>query len=336
MDTVAELRREMKELEAATNASGWQQELRNEVATILVEAEGVTKLAAADGARLAAGEARDAELMLDIRQARDMATVAKAKCDNVKEEVIANYVNETKLYAKSKKSMFQVEKLQKNVKVHYRVLNKRINLQARDDFPLMKNDVIDNDYGGHKMRHAQSPRKQMDDIRQVHHNIYIMHRQMKGHLKDLQKRVDSISANANDERLLKLIASHEKHSESIKNITAEVANFNKLHVSMLELLENMETLENKIDKTVPDFRKEISKLDLDVAQIRSHNSYLKDDQENIRQSMKAVAVSVSNLVDKANNDHESLERLNSTVIKLEENFEGIPMKKNNNDLEVFI
>lgn len=92
METVAELRREMRELEAATNASGWQQELRNEVATILVEAEGVTKLAAADGARLAAGEARDAELMLDIRQARDMATGAKATCDNVKYEVIDDFI----------------------------------------------------------------------------------------------------------------------------------------------------------------------------------------------------------------------------------------------------
>lgn len=87
MDAVGELRREMRELEAANNASGWQQELRNEVATILAEAEGVTKLAAADGARLAAGEARQAELMLDMRQVRDIASTAKATCDSMKDDV---------------------------------------------------------------------------------------------------------------------------------------------------------------------------------------------------------------------------------------------------------
>lgn len=222
-----------------------------------------------------------------------------------------------------------MEKMQKYARVHYRILNKKINAQSKPDFSIMNNDVIDNDYGGHKTRHMQTSRKQIEDIKRTHHNIFIMHRQMRGHLKDLQRRVDSMSSDA--EKLQNLMTSQEKHAETIKNITAEVANFNKLHVSMLELLENMETLENKIDKTVPDFRKEISKLDLDVAQIRSHNSYLKDDQENIRQSMKAVAVSVSNLVDKSNNDHETLERLNSTICKMEGN-----LNKTNHVFEVRI
>lgn len=212
-----------------------------------------------------------------------------------------------------------------DMKTQFKVMNKKMYVQTREEFPVMNTDIIESGkHSNHKIRHLHTLRKQVDELRHAHHNFFIAQKQMKSHLTELQRNFQSVLETRNlqdDFKLQQLIDDHDKHSEAIQNVTMEVSNFNKLHASMLELLESMETLENKVDKTVPDFRKEISKLDVDVAQIRSHNSYLKEDQENIRQSMKAVAVSVSNLVDKANVDHSTLTSLNSTVNKLQIEFE---------------
>lgn len=52
----------------------------------------------------------------------------------------------------------------------------------------------------------------------------------------------------------------------------------KLHSSVLELLESVENIENKVDTTTPDLKREISKLEFSLAQITSTTSLLKEDQ----------------------------------------------------------
>lgn len=53
-------------------------------------------------------------------------------------------------------------------------------------------------------------------------------------------------------------------------------------MSMLELLESVESLESKVDNTVPEFRKEISRLEFNMAQLTSTVSIAREDQVGLR------------------------------------------------------
>ncbi|KAJ8963847.1 hypothetical protein NQ317_003174 [Molorchus minor] len=96
----------------------------------------------------------------------------------------------------------------------------------------------------------------------------------------------------------------------------DLSNFDKLHLSMLELLENVETIENKVDKNFPEFRHEMSKLDVQISETASAVSLLKEDQKNIIESLKAISFTVSNMQDKTNEDHKYLEEVDTTVKQL--------------------
>lgn len=118
-------------------------------------------------------------------------------------------------------------------------------------------------------------------------------------------------------RLAKLETEQKQSSLTMFNISRQVSSFNNLHRSILELLESVETLENKVDKTVPDFRKEISQLEFNMAQTLSEIALMKEDQSNTMQSVKALSVGVSTMRDKLEMDHETLEQLNITVSLLQ-------------------
>lgn len=47
------------------------------------------------------------------------------------------------------------------------------------------------------------------------------------------------------------------------------------------------------------------------------SSYFKEDQENLRQSVKAIAVSVSNAIDRAEIDRTIIKKINDSVSELE-------------------
>lgn len=79
-------------------------------------------------------------------------------------------------------------------------------------------------------------------------------------------------------RLVALEASDKKQNENIFNITRQVTSLDKVHGSMLELLESVESLENKVDKSVPDLQREISKMEFNTAQITSTLAVVKEDQ----------------------------------------------------------
>lgn len=52
-------------------------------------------------------------------------------------------------------------------------------------------------------------------------------------------------------------------------------------------------------------------------QLNAQSSYLKEDQENLRQSVKAIAVSVSNAIDRAEMDRILIKKINDTISELE-------------------
>ncbi|KAI4471318.1 fibrinogen/tenascin/angiopoeitin [Holotrichia oblita] len=122
-------------------------------------------------------------------------------------------------------------------------------------------------------------------------------------------KINEISGDDNADVKEKLIYIEEQqraNTENLMNMTLQLTNFDKLHMSMLELLENVESLENKVNKNFPEFRKEISKLEVQMTETTSKVSALKEDQSNIRASMKAIGVSVSNMKDKYDEEHKKL------------------------------
>ncbi|CAG9770419.1 unnamed protein product [Ceutorhynchus assimilis] len=104
---------------------------------------------------------------------------------------------------------------------------------------------------------------------------------------------------------------------TIANLSRQMSNFDKLHLSMLELLENVETIENKVDKALPEIRKEISKFETQAGQIGADVSLLKEDQKNIKISMKAISFSVSKLQDDRREETENLQKFKEHLRVLE-------------------
>nr|XP_022907876.1 protein scabrous [Onthophagus taurus] len=112
-----------------------------------------------------------------------------------------------------------------------------------------------------------------------------------------------------NKRLNDLELQQRKTSNNIQNVTSQLSNFDKLHRSMLELLENIENIENKVNKNLPMFRKEISKLEVQTSEATSTISALKEDQDNVRSSMKAIASTVSTTKDRFDEDHKKINNL---------------------------
>lgn len=106
------------------------------------------------------------------------------------------------------------------------------------------------------------------------------------------------------------------NADVIQNLTKQLSNSDKLHMSMLELLENVESIENKVDKNFPEFRKEISKLEIQLSESGSEIALLKEDQTNTRESVKAIGVSVSNLQDKLDSHQNKMKEINDTLVNL--------------------
>jgi GTP1/Obg family GTP-binding protein len=67
-------------------------------------------------------------------------------------------------------------------------------------------------------------------------------------------------------------------AKTVFNMTRQLVGMDKLHQSMLQLLESVETLENKVDSTVPDLQREISKMEFNMAQLTSSIALTKEDQ----------------------------------------------------------
>lgn len=119
-----------------------------------------------------------------------------------------------------------------------------------------------------------------------------------------------------NEKLFNISKQQLVQTNAITNLTNRVADLDKLHLSFLELLENVETIESKIDVSFPEYRKEISKLEVQAAESIAGVSLLKEDQKNIIDSLKAISFSVSNNQDKTAADRQKLQDIEITVKNL--------------------
>ncbi|KAF5296556.1 hypothetical protein FQA39_LY12474 [Lamprigera yunnana] len=140
-----------------------------------------------------------------------------------------------------------------------------------------------------------------------------------GRLNRMTNEVPIINSDLED-RVAKLEGSHKVESEIVFNLSRQFLNFDKLHMSMLELLENVESLENKVDKNFPEFRKEISKLEIQISERNSEIAILKEDQTNTRKSVKAIGASVSNLKDKLDYEQTQLVELRRHLNNLQKSW----------------
>nr|CAH7724755.1 unnamed protein product [Callosobruchus chinensis] len=117
-------------------------------------------------------------------------------------------------------------------------------------------------------------------------------------------------------KMANISAQQEINTNTLNNLTKQLSDFDKLHLSMLELLENVETIEAKVDKSIPELRREISKLEVQVSEALATGSLLKEDQRNIMNSLKAVTFTVSTMQDKTNEDHDRLGKVDEMVQNL--------------------
>lgn len=118
------------------------------------------------------------------------------------------------------------------------------------------------------------------------------------------------------DQLAKINRRQSLQALAIQNLTKQLSNSDKLHMSMLELLENVESIENKVDKNFPEFRKEISKLEVQMGEAASTSALLREEQTNTRESLKAMGVGVSNLQDKVAKQGGDIKLLNETLESL--------------------
>jgi chromosome segregation ATPase len=79
------------------------------------------------------------------------------------------------------------------------------------------------------------------------------------------------------------------------NLSREVASLDKMHSSVLQLLEDVEGVQAKFDLVLPEVRREISKLEFNWAQLNSQQAEVREEGRNRGKSIQALAVSVSAL-----------------------------------------
>ncbi|KAL4717445.1 hypothetical protein ACJJTC_000594 [Scirpophaga incertulas] len=172
----------------------------------------------------------------------------------------------------------------------------------------------------HKFRHNKMVHTQISRLARTQEQLEEFQQSLQTQLLDVQRRMDRFEEpnwNLMTTKMDFLEVEHKAFKVLLKNTSDKVADIDKIHSSILELREDLENIENKADKTIPEFRKEISKLDVNYAQLNAQASYLKEDQENLRQSVKAIAVSVSNTIDRAEVDRITIKKLNTSVASLE-------------------
>lgn len=122
----------------------------------------------------------------------------------------------------------------------------------------------------HKYRHNKMIHAQISRLARSQSQLDEYQQSLQTQLLDVQRRLDRfeepnwnlLSAKVDFLQLETKVIRNE-----LKNTTQKVSDFDKVHASILELREDVESIENKADKTIPEFRKEISKLDVHFAQV---------------------------------------------------------------------
>lgn len=152
----------------------------------------------------------------------------------------------------------------------------------------------------HHVRHRRLMRQQI-------HDMDILQKYMKRQIGDLQRvRIG--------DRLHAIELEQRRLANADFNMSRQVAGLDRLHGSMLELLEDIESLQIKVDHSLPELKKEISKIEFASAQLSAGHSLLREEGHNAAQSIQAIAVSVSTLQE----ERETVRQLQRHVEQLQE------------------
>ncbi|XP_049540992.1 protein scabrous [Anopheles darlingi] len=133
----------------------------------------------------------------------------------------------------------------------------------------------------HRMRHQRFIRQQLHEL-EVKQSV-------------LKRQLNELHGHRLADRLRSVEVEQRRLASAGFNVSRQVASLDKLHGSMLELLEDVEAMQTKFDKTVPDLRREIAKVEYSVAQVVSEQGLVREEVHNTARSVQAMAVSVSAL-----------------------------------------
>ncbi|XP_017054300.1 protein scabrous [Drosophila ficusphila] len=157
----------------------------------------------------------------------------------------------------------------------------------------------------HKRRHCRFQSEQIHQLQMAHRN--------------LRRQVNGLKFHHIDERVRNIEVEQHRIANANFNLSSQIASLDKLHTSMLELLEDVEGLQTKMDKSIPELRHEISKLEFANAQITSEQSLIREEGTNAARSLQAMAVSVSVLQE----EREGMRKLTSNVDQLRTNVDRL-------------
>lgn len=149
-------------------------------------------------------------------------------------------------------------------------MKQKIVAQEEETSEITNNDVDMQLEESRKHSHNNSKYSQLVRISQAQDKMEVSHQSILVQLMGHQQRIEHLE-KSNWEEFSAEIDSNEKQvkslSERLNNNILKASDFDKMHASILELREDLEAVENKMDKTIPELRKEISKLDIDQAQV---------------------------------------------------------------------
>uniref|UniRef100_A0A182MPB9 Uncharacterized protein n=1 Tax=Anopheles culicifacies TaxID=139723 RepID=A0A182MPB9_9DIPT len=152
----------------------------------------------------------------------------------------------------------------------------------------------------HRMRHQRFIRQQL-------HELEVKQSVMKRQLSELH-------GHRLADRLRSVEIEQRRLASASFNVSRQIAGLDKLHGSMLELLEDVEAIQGKFEKTVPDMRREIAKVEFGVAQAASEQGLVREEVHNAAKSIQAMAVSVSALQE----ERDTVKRLQGEVRQLKD------------------
>jgi len=122
------------------------------------------------------------------------------------------------------------------------------------------------------------------EAQELQEQLESSHRSLAHRISRLEKHIKGVMYRESltlerDNRLSRLEAELNATKEALAfNATRQDATQDRLHGSLLELLESVENLDDRVDAYQPEVRKEISKIEFAVARINASVAIIKEDQ----------------------------------------------------------
>lgn len=158
----------------------------------------------------------------------------------------------------------------------------------------------------HKLRHYRLLRAQVQELESAQ--------------RLLQRRVSELENEKITQRLQNIEQRQKSIENSNYNLSHEITSFESSNKkSTLELLEDIAEIETKIDRNIPEIRREITKMEIESAQMSSNQNILKEEDHNMARTIQALAVSISTL----QNERSRRQSLDSEINNLKMEVEKI-------------